>query len=58
MLNDTLNDTFYEFPVYEYLHELNYTKGTNIMRELREAHEDLLNQIRYRGFLNSITIKV
>jgi hypothetical protein len=48
----------YKFPVYEYLHELNYTKGTNIMRELREAREALLNEIRYRGFLNSIMIKV
>jgi hypothetical protein len=46
------------FPVYEYLHELKYTNGTNIMRELREAREALLNEIRYKGFINSIMMKV
>jgi hypothetical protein len=46
------------FPVYEYLHELNYTKGSNIMRKLREVREELLNEIRFKGFLNSIMTKV
>lgn len=49
-----------EFPVYQYFTELKYSNDTEGIYKLCkyvEIHQELLYEIRYRGFINSIKMK-